>query len=110
MFLLPLFAACDRTSKGIEVVLANKTGANITNVRVHFTGGVINAGTLTNEETYRTYLQPKGESHLELHFRDGAGKEHSHNIGVYFEHGYLGQILIDVLPDGKVVWKDNTHV
>ena len=108
--LLVGFAVVSWFTGGVQVVVTNKTGAEVKNLEVEFTGGVVTIPTLKPGTAYQATVQPTGESHLELRFTDASGKEHSQTIGVYLEEHYRGRILIDLGPDGKVVYQDQSRL
>ena len=97
-------------SFGVNVIITNKMPNEIKNVEIKFTGGTITVQTIKPGIEYQTSVQPTGESHLELRYTDASGKDHDEIIGVYFEQGYKGEILIDITPDGTAHFQDKIYL
>jgi len=110
LLLMLTAVGCGVVSNGVQIAITNKTGGNITDIRLDFTGGVVSPEIIKDGDTYTARVNPTGDSHLELRYRDGTGTEHSERFGVYFEHGSSGRIVIEVWPAGRITLKDDTHV
>ena len=90
-------------TRGVEVVICNKTGEELQSVRIEFTGGTKTVPTIEPDGVFRTRITPAGESHLELTYTHVSGKEFSKAIGVYFEPGYGGAVFIELLPNLSLI-------
>lgn len=110
VLLLPRLVTIPRVASGVEVIVANKTNEEIKNLTVEFTGGITNTAAIRPGTVFRTVVRPTSESHLELRFTDAAGKERTEKIGVYFEPGYGGEVVIELAPDGTVSFEDKIYV
>jgi hypothetical protein len=108
--LLTQFAIMSCGSRGVEVSVTNKTGSDLHQVALEFTGGVATVPLLHAGETYRTRVRPTGDTHLQLKYIDAGGKEYSDQIGVYFGQGSGGQITLNVLPGGTNTWTDKVKM
>lgn len=104
------FAVISWLTAGVKVVVTNKTRAEVKNLEVEFTGGVVTIPSLKPGAAYQMIVQPTSESHLELRFTDASGKEHRDTIGMYFEPRYRGEVFIELAPDGKVKYEDKTRL
>lgn len=94
---------------GVTVRITNKTGKEIKNLKVEFTGGVATIATIKPGDVHTTVVNSTGESSLTLRFTDASGKEQSQLIGVYLEANYKGKIVIELGPDGKVAFEDKSR-
>ena len=94
---------------GVNVIVANKTQAEIKNLEIRFTGGIATIPEIKAGKTYKTSVNPTGESRLELRFADASGKDRAEAIGVYMEEGYRGEIFIEISPDGTVKSKGTAY-
>lgn len=95
---------------GVVVTIANNTGGEITRLEVRFTGGSKSVPKLRAGESFKTRINPDGESSLVILFNDASGKKHSAEADVYFGHGYRGRIDVKIRPDGTLSWKDDIKV
>ena len=95
---------------GVKLIVTNRMHAEIKNLEVKFTGGVVTAPIIKPGTAWQTIVQPSSESHLELRFTDASGRDRRETVGVYFERGYAGEILIDVAADGNLRLEDKTHL
>ena len=93
-------------TRGIRVSITNNTNSVLKDVEISYTGGVVHITKLRPNELYSTYINPTGESHLELKWLEPSGKKHFHRIDVYFECDYTGSVTITVDPGYKVSWSD----
>src|SRR5882762_1889348 len=100
------FFAWTNATRGVAVTVSNSTGDEITDLRIKFSGGIKSAPKLKSAESYTCKVNPKSESHLVVEFVDASGRQHSHEIDVYFERNYRGSVDITIRPSGKVEWKD----
>ena len=102
------FASCDQHK--VRVLITNRTGGEITDVKLKFTGGHATAARIKIDESHETFVRAASESHLEIEFTDAGGQSHSKEIGVYFERGYKGSVIIFIESGGRVSWKENIGV
>lgn len=110
VFLAIALAVVSWFAVGVKVTLTNRTGADVKNLEIRFTGGTVTIAILMSGASFRTSVQSTGESHLELRFRDGAGEVRRETIGVYFEPSYRGEVSIDLAPDGTVHYEDRIRL
>ena len=95
---------------GVKVNIINNTGTEIKNLRIQFTGGETLVPLVKPGEIYSMIVNPSGESSLRLQFTDMSDNRHSREIGTYLEEGYRGEILIEIGPNGKVTYEDNSRI
>lgn len=101
-----LLSTCGQT--GTRVKIDNQHSAPMKNVVVQFTGGQQELGTVAPNSTAETYINPTGESALDVAYQLGEGTPKKDKIDIYLEPGYGGEIVIFLSQDGKLTWKDHT--
>jgi hypothetical protein len=94
-------AACGR---GPEFAVTNRSIGNVDDVRLEHSGGTEVIGSLTPGETKSIRINPRGESHLKIDFRDAQGSVREQVIDVYFERGYRGKLSLYIEQDLRVTW------
>jgi hypothetical protein len=105
-----VFVAVFWFTSGVKVVIVNRMTSEIRNLQIDFAGGVVAAPAIGAGSEYWTVVRPSSASHLELRFTDPSGKQRNERIGVYFERGYTGEILIEVEPEGTLKFEDKTRL
>ena len=94
---------------GVYVAITNNTDSVLKNIQISYTGGKIDIEKMGPYSSYGQYVNPTGESHLELEWHDSSGTRQSSTIEVYFEHNYTGSIKITVDPNNQVSWASKTR-
>lgn len=91
---------------GIKVTVINDSNEAIKNVEVVYNGGKMTLPKLESKSRIKKRISPKGESDLELKYRDHKDALHVKKVDVYFESGigYSGDIVITVDPNDNVTW------
>jgi hypothetical protein len=91
---------------GIKVTVINDSNEAIKNVEVVYNGGKMTVPKLESKSRIKEQISPKGESDLELKYRDHTNVLHVKKVDVYFESGigYSGDIVITVDPNHDVTW------
>ena len=87
----------------ISVTLVNKTGAQLQNVTLQYTGGQVVLGPIEPDGVARAKIRVSGESSIRVTHLDTKGVKHESDAGLYIESGYRGSVTIDVTPSGAVV-------
>ena len=90
--------------------MTNATSGDITGLEVRFSGGTKSFQRLMPSDSFKTVVNPRGESDLMIQFIDSRGTQHSAKVDVYLERGYRGTIHVVIQPDGTVTWKDGIKV
>jgi hypothetical protein len=103
-FILFLFitALVGCSNSGVEVVIKNQSGLELTDVNLSFTGGKKLFPRLGSLNELRTRVRPTSASHLNIGFKEPSGKEHKQEVDTYFEPGYKGTVSILIGPGGIV--------
>jgi hypothetical protein len=85
---------------GIAVVILNRSDSTLYSVRAIAKPkpGTTYVGDLKANERKLLFIQPQGESHIELQFTDMTGAAHSQIIAGYVEKGYCGTARAEVYP------------
>ena len=96
--------------RGVSVSVTNKTQNGLMDMKIYYTGGHISHPQLAPETSYRTHVNPNGESDLKIEWTDSLGVRQSHKIDVYFERNYAGSIKITVEPDNSVSVIDEVNL
>jgi hypothetical protein len=78
-------------------------------VELNYTGGVVRIGNLEPGQSRIVYVNPKGESALELSWSDDTGGHHQY-IDTYIEHNYGGRGEIILLGNAEIKWVDNIKI
>ena len=97
-------------TRGIYVAITNNTDSVLKNINIFYTGGVINIEELEPNNSYDKYINPTGESDLELEWNDSSRTRQSSTIDVYFEPNYSGSVEITIDPNNQVSCKDKTRI
>lgn len=96
--------------KGVLVIVNNNSGASISNLKVEYTGGSVGTDKVDNNQTYKSFVNPQSESHLEIQFIDNHGKVVRKKVDVYFEKNYKGNIDITIKKDYELAIKSDVQV
>ena len=91
--------------RGVLVTVRNSDARALRSLEVHVTGRSYNLGDLEPGASRSVRVNPRGESHVELRFRDHLGKTPAPVVDCYLEAGYSGTIAVDV--DSERVRKVN---
>jgi len=105
-----------RGQKGIAVILRNRTNYTLRNVeiKVDYKGRRYPLADLAAGKTVRVYVQPVGESSINLEFADPQNVRHQEMLAGYVETGYCGRttatisqdhVAIDDKSFGLICWK-----
>ena len=95
---------------GISIYIKNESNATLHDIRLIYTGGSIYIKNMSSDETYKTFINPESESHLELAWKDASGKEHFGQIDIYIEPDYTGEIRIQIDPKHAISWTDSIKI
>jgi hypothetical protein len=90
--------------RGVAVIVKNDSGSEMTNLQIKYTDGRKSCPQLPPAKSFKTKVNPDGETSLVVEFVDASGKHHSAEIDVYIEHNYGGSVTITIQPDGKATW------
>ncbi len=92
-----------RQQYGIGVVVLNKSEETLRQVSVKFDsrGNTYSMPDLVANERRRIFVQPVGESSIEVQFTDASGRPHVEVVAGYVESGYCGNAVATILPGGK---------
>jgi len=95
--------------QGVKVRVRNVGSETLYSMLVHVTGNSYSIGDLTAATTASVRVEPTGESHVEVEFKDGKGKSKRLLVGGYFERfPYHGTISVDL--DSEKVLKTKSTV
>ena len=108
LLLLILISSC--SSKGIAVTIENKSGHNIRNVVLSYRGGKKEIKEIKNDKSWSGYVNPNGESHLEIDYIDEQDIKHHSKIDCYFEKNYQGSLEIKIGKNGNLSFKDKIKI
>lgn len=91
-------------SRGPRFTVVNRSAVVLDDVRLEYSGGSAPIGRLSPGETRSVRITPRGESGLQIGFRDPGGVVHEQKVDVYFETGYRGTLEIAIDQDLNVTW------
>jgi len=103
-FTMAFAATC---AQYVEVVVTNRCDKPIRQIRIAYTGGTINIPILSPKASRTCRVQASGDSSLALRFIDAHGQQRSKDGIGYFGPGFKGSIAIDILPDARIVVRNN---
>lgn len=90
--------------RGVRVEVRNIGGTPLTDVVVQVTGATYDLGELAPGASETVRVSPRGESKVELTWKDSEGRKGYGRVDCYFEgSGYTG--TVDVELDGLAVKK-----
>ncbi len=96
-------------ARGVRICITNQ-GKNIVNaIKLRYRGGTISIGNLNSGQSQIVYVNPTGESDLDLSWSDSTGLHNKH-IDAYIEHGYGGQGEIILLENAEIKWVNNIKI
>ena len=96
-------------SKGVKVSLKNQTGNMIKNIKIHYTGGTKNVAEIKKNSEWKGFINPNGESHIEIDYIDFKNIKHHKNIDCYLENGYKGRLNIKIDKNDAISVTDNIN-
>jgi hypothetical protein len=96
--------------RGVQVILFNDGQHPVRDVIISFAGGERRTSLLPDRGRYVTRVNPTGESHLELQFRDPSGNERKAVVDVYIEPNYTGRVLIRIDSSARVTSTDQVEI
>ena len=101
-----------RQQYGIGVVVRNQSGETLKQVGVKFDsrGKTYSMPDLAPNERRRVFVQPVGESSIEVEFTDASGKPHVEVVAGYVEFGYCGNAVATILSGGKSKMTEDIRV
>jgi hypothetical protein len=97
-----LIALLQWFAPGISVTIRNIGKSPLVDLQVHVTGNIYRLGDLKSGGATNCMVYPKGESHVEISYRDAAGVTQRHSIDCYIEPGYRG-VLEAEIEDGELI-------
>ena len=80
--------------RGVTVVVFNADSAELSDVTVHVTGNSYPVGPIRPGQWLSVPVRSKGESHVEVEFRDADGQRKRLSADCYFEGGYSGTVNV----------------
>jgi len=103
------FAPSLWSSAGVRVILVNRSGRDLAQVTVAYSGGTSDWPSLPDGETVEAVVIPKWESSLTVTFTDSSsGRVKSAPVDVYMESYSCGSVVVTVPPSLKVEYEDRT--
>ena len=110
-FLLALLTVtCNCHGKGVFIIIKNNSGTDILNLKISYVGGSLEKNLIRNKQIFSGYVNPISESSLLVIFKNREGKIIRKDIDVYIEKNYKGKIEIIILPNYRLIVKDNIHI
>jgi len=103
LFLFYVVGVILRQQYGIGVVVRNESGETLrqVSVKVQSRGKTYSMPDLAPGEHRRVFVQPVGESSIDVQFTDASDKPHVESVVGYVESGYCGNAEAMILPGGK---------
>jgi len=95
---------------GVSVTIENNSSGSIKDVLLIYTGGTQSIREISANTSRSVTVNASSESDMKISFVDSDGKKHSQKIGVYFERGYSGNVIIKIGTDGNVTWVDKIEL
>jgi hypothetical protein len=93
-------------TRGVQINITNQSKNIINNVELSFRGGIITVGNLKPKQSKIVYVNPAGESALDVNWSDSNGLHHQY-IDTYMEHNYGGHGDIILSENAEVNWISN---
>ena len=93
-----------RNQFGVRVIVSNESGEALRQVslKVETRGKRYSLPDFAAGQHRRVFVEPVGESHINLEFLDARNKVHSELVVGYVETGYCGTAKAVILPEGRV--------
>ena len=109
LFLFYAVGVATRQRFGIGIFVDNQSGETLREVivKVEGKGKAYRLPDLAPGDRRRVFVQPVGESRVDIHFKDASGKPRVEPVVGYVESGYCGSAEVTILPDGKATLKEN---
>jgi hypothetical protein len=103
LFLFYVLGVIVRQQYGIGVVIRNESGETLrqVGVKVETKGKRYGLPDLAPGDRRRVFVQPVGESSIDIQFIDAGGKPHVELMVGYVESGYCGNAKATILPGGR---------
>jgi len=114
IIIILLFVNCvligkDYLTTGVKVELSNNSGGTLKAIEIYYNEGIQRISILNPKEKRGFYINPSGETTLEVRWFDQAGREcFADDIG-YFTKNDKGMITIDFRPNGHLSSHEDYH-
>jgi hypothetical protein len=89
-------------NNGVRFVVVNNSGSTVNNINIVYTGDTKVVEQLKSGKSYRTNINPTGESDITLKWSGSDGVEYEQFVGVYIEHNYGGKVTVKINKDGTL--------
>jgi hypothetical protein len=101
-----------REQYGIGISVTNQSSETIhqVHVKVERKGKPYELPDLEPGQTKRLFVEPVGESNVNLRFTDSRGQRHDEVLVGYVESGYCGNAKATTLPNGQISTKERINV
>ena len=96
-------------SDGVAVEVLNRSGSEIRDLSLEYTGGRKVTGLLLPQQSTRQRVNPTGESALIVGFSID-GKDYRQELDVYIEEDYGGHLVIVISEDGKTDFESHIRL
>jgi len=98
-----VLAGC--AASGIRVLVANKAGAPISNMKITYKGGTVTLPSLSDGKTFEAAIKPQERSDLDIEFQLAGGEQKSQKIRAQLESSLRGDVELTIQPGGGVGWE-----
>jgi hypothetical protein len=89
-------------NNGVRFVVVNNSGSTVNNINIVYTGGAKVVDQLKAGKTYRTNINPNGDSDIAIKWFGSDGLEYEQGLGTYIEHNYGGKVTVEINNDGTL--------
>jgi len=96
-------AGCASTR--IRLLVVNKAGGPVENLKIGYTGGSLAIERLRAGATYRATIKPTGKSSVDIEFNLPSGEKKIEKVRAQLEPGYYGDLRLEITPEGKIGWE-----
>jgi hypothetical protein len=92
-------------ASGIRVLVVNKAGRPVENLKIDYTGGSRTLERLKAGASYRTTIKLTGSSSVDVEFDLPGGEKKAEKIKAQLEPGYTGDLRLEITPEGRIGWE-----
>ena len=92
-------------TSGIKVLVVNKAGGPLRDMKVSYTGGSMTIGQLDTGGEYRKTIALTAASDVDVEFTLPSGEKKTRSLPVQLEPGYVGDLRLEITPEGRIGWE-----